>query len=317
MKGYKRVFNCYSAWDYTREIEDLNKMSEKGWQLIKGGLFSNYYKKNEDIRYRYQLDFNTKIEDMGRYIEIFHEQGWEYVNSTWNGWHYFRKIYDPALDGEEFEIYNDSQSLQEMQNKWKRIAIGASVILWLFVLLEGLVLFRSYSLPIALITLTLLIEALVITRGAYVMRNLQRADGHKRSWNGMPLFMTVLVLGLASSLVFLHLRNTTGINTKAQSYAAISSIVKEGVSVNWSDVKLNYPDFYSFEVEGTATSPITLSLVNRDTGNIEYQIRLDQSKAKEGKKFRERKYLFLKPGNYSIYGSDFAGGGFDMHVSLR
>ena len=41
-------------------------MSEKGWQLIKGGLFSNYYKKNEDIRYRYQLDFNTKIEDMGR-----------------------------------------------------------------------------------------------------------------------------------------------------------------------------------------------------------------------------------------------------------
>ena len=31
MKGYKRVFNVYSAWDYAREIEDLNKMSEKGW----------------------------------------------------------------------------------------------------------------------------------------------------------------------------------------------------------------------------------------------------------------------------------------------
>ena len=155
-----------------------------------------------------------------------------------------------------------------------------------------------------------------IARGAYVMRNPQRADGHKRSWNGMPLFMTVLVIGLASSLVFMHLRNTTGINTKAQSYAPLSSTVKEGVSVNWSDVKLNYPDFYSFEVEGSATSPITLSLVNRDTGNIEYQIRLDQSKAKEGKKFRERKYLFLKPGNYSIYGSDFAGGSLDLHVSL-
>ena len=129
--------------------------------------------------------------------------------------------------------------------------------------------------------------------------------------------MTVLLVGLGSSLVFLELRNTTGINTKAESYAPLSSTVKEGVSVNWSDVKLNYPDFYSFEVEGTATSPITLSLVNRDTGNIEYQIRLDQSKAKEGKKFWQRKYLFLKPGKYSIYGSDFAGGGFDLHISLR
>ena len=317
MKEYKRFLGVYSAWDYTREVEDLNKRSEQGWQLIKGGLFSNLFKMNKDIRYRYQLDFNPKIEDMGRCIEIFHEQGWEYVNSTWNGWHYFRKIYDPALDGEEFEIYNDSESLQEMQNKWKRIAVIGSVVLWLMILLEGLVMLRSYTLPIAIITLTLLIEAIVITRGAYVMRNPQRADGHKRSWNGMPLFLTVLILGVASSLVLIHLRNTTGINTQSQSYAPISSTVKEGVSVNWSDVKLNYPDFYSFEVEGTATSPITLSLVNRDTGNIEYQIRLDQSKAKEGKKFRERKYLFLKPGKYSIYGSDFAGGGFDIHVSLR
>ena len=40
MKGYKRIIGMYSAWDYTREIEDLNKRSEQGWQLMKGGLFS-------------------------------------------------------------------------------------------------------------------------------------------------------------------------------------------------------------------------------------------------------------------------------------
>ena len=34
MKEYKRVWNVYAAWDYTREIEDLNKMSDNGWQLI-------------------------------------------------------------------------------------------------------------------------------------------------------------------------------------------------------------------------------------------------------------------------------------------
>ena len=92
MKSTKCVFGVYSAWDYAREIEDLNKMSGKGWQLVKGGLLVNKYKKNDNVQYRYQLDYNTHIDDMGRYIETFREQGWEYVNSTIKGWHYFRKL---------------------------------------------------------------------------------------------------------------------------------------------------------------------------------------------------------------------------------
>ena len=105
MGKYKRKFGFYSAWNYELEIEDLNKMSEQGWQLIRGGgLFSNKFKKNPDIQYRYQLDFQPSIEDKGRYIETFREQGWEYVNSTFNGWHYFRKLYDATKPEEEYEI---------------------------------------------------------------------------------------------------------------------------------------------------------------------------------------------------------------------
>ena len=314
MKDYKRIFALYSAWDYTREIEDLNRRSEQGWQLIKGGLFSSLFKKNNDIRYRYQLDFNTKIEDMGRYIETFHEQGWEYVNSTWNGWHYFRKIYDPSLDGEEFEIYNDSESLKEMQAKWQKLGIALTVICGLMAILNGARLFYGFKLPTFVLALVMLFEAFVIGRGVFVLRNPQRADGHRRSWNGMLLFFTVLLIGCALSIVLIETRGYTSVNTSAESYMPVSASVDKGV--NWSDIKINYPDFYTFEVNGTASVPITLSLVNQDSGKIEAQIRLDSAKAENKKGFRQKQQIYLKPGNYSIIGTDFAGGSIDIHMSL-
>ena len=105
---YKRSFRMYSAWNYMQEVEDLNKMSDEGWQLVRGGCFHSKFVKNPDIRYRYQLDYQ-KIDDMARYIEIFREQGWEYVNSTFNGWHYLKKLYDPALPDEAYEIFTDRE----------------------------------------------------------------------------------------------------------------------------------------------------------------------------------------------------------------
>ena len=60
MGKYKRKFGIYAAWNYELEVEDLNNMSEQGWQLVKGGCFSNKFKKNTEVQYRYQLDFNPK-----------------------------------------------------------------------------------------------------------------------------------------------------------------------------------------------------------------------------------------------------------------
>ena len=312
MKEYKRVWNVYAAWDYTREIEDLNKMSDKGWQLIKGGLFSNRYKKNDSLRYRYQIDFNPKIEDMGRYIETFREQGWEYVNSTFNGWHYFRKLYDKT--GEDYEIYNDSQSLKEMQAKWQKMGTGAIVAVTLLAVLELIFTIRWPRLYSAVLTLTLIIEAFVISRGVFILRNTQRADGHKRSWNGAPAFMIVLLLGMVSTLVLMGLRNNNRFNTKSEVCSPISSNIAD--AVDWGDVKVTYPDFYSFEVSGYTGSPMTWAVVNAQTGEVVSLIRTDSSKAKDGKKFEEKHKILLKRGNYKLYGYDFAGGEIDLHVSL-
>ena len=35
MGKYKRKFGVYAAWNYELEVEDLNKMSEKGWHQRK------------------------------------------------------------------------------------------------------------------------------------------------------------------------------------------------------------------------------------------------------------------------------------------
>lgn len=79
---------AYAAWDYKKEIEDLNKKSQEGWQLVKGGCFKSIYEQNDQVCYRYQLDYNTDIENKVLYLEMFEDQGWEYINSTFNGWHF-------------------------------------------------------------------------------------------------------------------------------------------------------------------------------------------------------------------------------------
>lgn len=121
MKDFKRSHKLYAAWEYEKEEEDLNEASKAGWQLIKGGCFSSTFRKDDAIRYMYQLDYMPNMKDRSRYIEVFKEQGWEYINSTFNGWHYFRKRYEEGTNVEDYKIYTDKQSLYEMQNRWIRM----------------------------------------------------------------------------------------------------------------------------------------------------------------------------------------------------
>ena len=50
-KNAKISFKVYSAWNYQKEIEDLNEASRQGWQLVKGGCFHSKFVKNPEIWY--------------------------------------------------------------------------------------------------------------------------------------------------------------------------------------------------------------------------------------------------------------------------
>lgn len=134
----KTRFGVYFAWDYDREEARINSMAKDGWQLKKGGSLHHTYERS-DKNYRYKIDYNTNAkfnnEEYRRYLSFFEEQGWELINSTFNGWYYFRKPYVEGSDKDEYELYTDNDSLKDMLSKWNAIARGLQVcFLVLFIL---------------------------------------------------------------------------------------------------------------------------------------------------------------------------------------
>ncbi len=307
MKNTKTVFGMYSAWGYKREIEDLNKMSQKGWHLTKPGLWCNRFTKNESIRYVYQLDYNTKIDDKARYIETFREQGWEYINSTYNGWHYFRKLYDPSLPQEEYEIYCDNQSLSEMQNRWNKLGLRMAVLIALALILELYVVIRKFTLPTAVLCLTLFLELLLILHGVVFLKKSQKNDAkEKKSYKitGIPL---VFLIGFIITITGMCFR-PDNVRTKAESYGKITA----ENPVNLNQMKIYYPDYYHFDLNGELAGPLTVSFVNVESGKVIFTKVLEPQ---NGQKFEvEINRNYLEPGEYNWILSDFEGGKMDLNI---
>ncbi len=143
MKDTITSHKFYAVWEYKQEEQDLNEASKNGLQLVKGGCFHSTFRRDNNVRYIYQLDFCPKIPDKSRYIECFEDAGWEYVNSTFNGWHYFRRPYTPELSPEDVKIYSDRDSLYAMENRWCTILRTCSIL----TLISGLFLlgYTAYS----------------------------------------------------------------------------------------------------------------------------------------------------------------------------
>ena len=207
-KNYKYSFKLYSSWNYENELEDLNKYSERGWQLVKDGMFHRKFVKNENIRYRYQMDFR-RIEDKGRYIETFREQGWEYVDSNFNVCHFFRKIYDPSLPEEEYEIFTDRESLHEMNNRWARIAFVACIFFGIMALLPGIKMIKTPSVFLLLNFITNMVVFIVLLRGFLIMRNPESKKNRRGDSIFITVFLAAVILG-ASGSIFLMTSRTEG-----------------------------------------------------------------------------------------------------------
>lgn len=201
-KQTKTTFHIYAAWDYEKEAEALNKMSEQGWQLVVGGCYHQKYEFDDSVIYRYQIDFNNKISDMTRYDETFRDAGWERVSSTFNDWHIFRKVYDPGLPAEEYEIYTDEESRVEMLKRWRNIAVISAIAVAVSAIKPLSSVFAgNYSLiaSAALVFIYVLIALMEIT--AFV--NINRLMNGRKTKRRFPfeLFLALLVLLLVTFLV--------------------------------------------------------------------------------------------------------------------
>ena len=307
MGEYKRKFGIYSAWNYELEIEDLNEMSAKGWQLIKGGCFSNRFKKNTDIQYRYQLDFQPSIEDKGRYIETFREQGWEYVSSTFNGWHYFRKLYDATKPEEEYEIFTDVSSAKEMNNRWAIVGMVCLAFMFVYLMFYLVWMIAKPKLTTLFGMIYLGVIFAVMLRGVLVMR---KSDSSKKSridkWL-MPFFFAWGILGGIINFSLVEARPYCSWSNQSAEYYPISADLEEAVS--WLPMEVKYPDNYYLDLKIDASAPLRVSLVDEEM-NVIYTARDTEFE-------EENIRMWLSKGLYSIYFSEFEGGSIYVDVSFE
>ena len=254
---YKTSHRFYAAWDYRSEIRDLDRESKQGWQLVRGGCFSSRFVKNPAVRYRYQLDFG-KIDDMPRYIETFREQGWEYVNSTFNGWHYFRKLYDPSLPETAYEIFTDRESLAEMKGRWTKIALAIGVVLALFAAFSLVRLILRPCIPEAVRFLAFFLESALLLRGSWIMRSADSSGDRRSESLFLGLFLVLIIAGAAANIVLTDLR--PNLQTMQQ-----AGMTEEPVENNrWADFSVSYPDFYYLDLRMEAGKPFTFALLDAE-----------------------------------------------------
>lgn len=303
-KLYKTGHKSFTAWNYKAEIEELNKMSEQGWQLMKGKLFSQKYKKNENVVYRYQIDYQPHVEDLSRYIDTFREQGWEYVNSTINGWHYFKKIYDPSLPEESYEIYSDESSLKDMNNRWVRLGTLFAFLLGLDAVMLGVLLARNFSITRTILCVAIIAEFFWLLFGTIKMKKNRQ---NNKSFNAR-IFLAVLFGSFLIYFLLSGARVDFSANTNAENY---NKITKEQ-SVNWTVQKVSLPEFYSLEMKGNLSSPLSYEL--RNTKNNEVIFEDTVFPETDGNVSYKKKNFFLKSGTYSINFTSFEGGKMDLKI---
>lgn len=169
----KKSYRVYAAWNYEKEENYINENSKNGWQLVKGGCFHSIYAKDDSKKYVYKIDYNPETMrefiEKRRYIELFEDLGWEYINSTFNGWNYFRKEYNENSDISDYEIYTDNNSYIEMLNKWCKLGKICFVIMLLCSFLYAYLAIKEKSILLAIEDIVFLVMLIWIKRGLNIM----------------------------------------------------------------------------------------------------------------------------------------------------
>ena len=307
IRQYKRKFGIYAAWNYGLKIETLNQLSEEGWQLIKGGIFSDRFKREEAVQYRYQMDFQPKIEEKGRYIETFREQGWEYVNSTVNGWYYFRKLYDEERPEIEYEIFTDIESLKEMNNRWAIVGMILAAILAYGFVRQTVSMILWPNMQTLFQTVYLGFILAVFIRGIVVMKNPKKPKNAEADKILIAVLLVWMIGGTRMGTVIEENRPTFNLTNMSAEYASISADLED--ATEWLVFDVKYEDNYYMDIATEVSAPLCFSVVS-ETGEIVYTVNVEKYK-------EDNIRLHLKQGWYSIYFSDFAGGSILIRAAMR
>ena len=303
MGEYKRKFGIYAAWNYELEMEDLNRMSEKGWQLVRGGCFSNKFKKNTEVQYRYQLDYQPIIEEKGRYLETYREQGWEYINSIFNGWHYFRKLYDPEKPEEEYEIFTDYNSRKEMNHRWGLIGCFCSLIHGVILALQAFSMVMQPTIPGLVRIIFWGTLFLTFLRGTILMLHPKKIKNAR--WDKILITSMFLVMILSGIVHY-----------KLMEERPVYHVQGTWINIKWSEEKewmsfdVPYEDNFYLDMEINADAPFNISIEDEE-GKVYYFTEASGLLKENDAKIR------LPKGHYKVLILNFQGEEIEMKVDLE
>lgn len=243
---------------------------------------------------------------MGRYIETFREQGWEYISSTYNGWHYFRKIYDPSLPEEAYEIFTDRSSLKEMNCRWAKLAAAVLILLGVLMAAATIYYILRPKLPTLICALALLPLIALIARGVYIMGMPEKRKN--RSWDSV-LFAVMLAAAIGGCVgAGILSANRPYFNSTFAGDKINPIPASEGQALQWCAFDIDYRDHYYIDLDITADSPVCVSIRN-ESGQTVYTVE-GSSVAEKGRK------LSLEAGAYTVVFSDFPGGSLEITLEI-
>lgn len=305
-RKYKRTLNLYPAWSYQYEIEELDSLSEQGWQLVRGGAWINKFRKNTDVRYRYQIDYSGRPDDKGRYIETFREQGWEYIDTTFNGWSYFRKLWNPALPEDQYEIFTDQSSLREMTGRWIKIVSVLTAVITILLAIYSVCLAITPNLPNLIRVMIYLLDTAFLTYGIVRMKNTVKRT--PRIWDRMCVivFLVSVFVGLGCTTYLDLCRPHLNASSSGDYIAPISAEIDN--SNMWISIDIPYTDNYFLDLGIKAGSPICVSILD-DSNAVVYTVTETLADI-------SRQKLHLQKGTYRFYFSDFGGGPLAVSIDI-
>lgn len=125
-KDVKKIVLTNPVWEYKRIVDICNEQSKQGYQLEKMKILgASTFVKDENKRYIYDIDFNPVILKKGKerenYLETFEEQGWEFIDNTFNGFSIFRKQYVEGQPLEDYKIYTDKDTEKELNSRMGKL----------------------------------------------------------------------------------------------------------------------------------------------------------------------------------------------------
>lgn len=302
----KTAFNIFPDWNYEQEQKDLDRRSAEGWHLIKPGQHFHKYEQDTTKCYRYQMDYQSIEPEMERYKEVYAEQGWEYLESSC-GWHYFRKLYDPMLPENAYEIYTDEESIAALRKRWAHSSLIGTLSFSLAFIIGGVSFFWFPSWETLIPLLLLGTVFLYCIYSAVMIRHPEKQKSPKASFYITLFYALFITLGIFAFLGIKSAHIQTNYGHIHTVDTPIAAGMENAVELERFDIYLS--DNYLMDFFIIADAPICFTLRN-EQGDIVF------TKTDSNCHFPKHR-ISLKRGTYTAYFSDFNGSNAQVYYQLK